>query len=664
MAIRTPAASPTQAAASGRASGSSAGWVHPLAQVQGQVLVEAGAVLAAGVTVQADPSATVRLGPASVLQEGTSIYGRAQGRVLGDDRASYAVWVGDRAFLGYKALVQSPVYIGPGCFIGFRSTLYNARLGAGCVVMMHALVQDVEVPPGKLVPSGSVITQQHQADGLPDVGPADRALVDELSDTAGLVTPTAWREPTGSAFPDRTADSNERDGFGTMTSQLLPPDVVQRARQYLAQGFTIGTEHADSRRYRSGVWQTCSPIQSPRESEVFAALEACLREHSGEYVRMFGIDPRAKQRIAPVTIQRADGKGVAVSGSVAQASSSSSSAYRPAASSTGGPLSAEVVNQVRQYLRQGYRIGAEHADTRRYKSNVWQTCVPIQSSHEGEVFASLERCLAEHVGEYVRLFGIDPKAKRRVAPVTIQRPDGSSPAVSPGSLSSPSVNPPNYSTASSFGSSPGYGGPGSVSGDSAQQVRQWLSQGYHIGAEHADIRRYSSNVWQTCAPITSNRESDVMAALQTCMAEHPNEYVRVFGIDPKAKRRMTPITLQRPGSQVPYQHSPTPAAPASNGFSQSSGNGSAPMGGLSQDVVQQVQQLVNQGCRLSLEHADARRYRSGAWQTGGSLGGSRVSDVLSALESQLRQHSGEYVRLIGIDPKVKKRVLESTIQRP
>lgn len=655
MAIRTPAASPTQTAPGSQ--------VHPLAQVHGQVKVASGAMLAAGVTVQADPDATVRLGSATVLQEGATIYGRTQGRVLGDDRAPYAVWVGDRAFLTYKVLVQSPVYVGSDCFIGFRSTLYNARLGAGCVVMMHALVQDVAVPPGKLVPSGAVITQQHQADSLPDVSAADRALVNELSQTWGVTAPTNWRGPTDSASSYRTTDSNERDGFGTMTSQLLSPDVVQRARQYLAQGLNIGTEHADSRRYRSGVWQTCSPIQSSRESEVFAALEACLREHSGEYVRMFGIDPRAKQRIAPVTIQRADGKSVTVSGDVTQAANTNG-AYRPAASATSGPLSAEVVNQIRQYLSQGYHVGAEHADARRYKSNVWQTCMPIETSREGEVFAALERCLAEHAGEYVRLFGIDPQAKRRVAPVTIQRPDGSSPAISPGSLSSPSVNPPNYSTAPSFGSSPGYGGPGSVSGDTAQQVRQWLSQGYHVGAEHADIRRYSSNVWQTCAPITSNREGDVMASLQTCIAEHPNEYVRVFGIDPKAKRRMTPITIQRPGSQGLQQPSSTPATPAPSNFKPSNGNGAAPMGGLSQDVVQQVQQLVNQGCRLSLEHADARRYRSGAWQTGGSLGGSRVSDVLSALESQLRQHSGEYVRLIGIDPKVKKRVLESTIQRP
>ena len=648
MAIRTPAASPTQTALAPR--------VHPLAQVHGQVMVDSGAVLAAGVTVQADPSATVRLSPASVLQEGTTIYGRTQGRVLGDDRVAYAVWVGDRAFLAYKVLVQSPVYMCPDRVIGFPSTLYNARLGAGCVVMMHALVQDVAVPPGKLVPSGSVITQQHQADSLPDVSPADRALVNELSETSGFATPTEWREPTRSASSYRTADSTERDGFGTMTSQLLPPDVVQRARQYLAQGLTIGTEHADSRRYRSGVWQTCSPIQSNREAEVMAALEACLAEHSGEYVRMFGIDPRAKQRVAPITIQRADGKPVAVSGGAVTAPSSHST-YRPSApspSSSGGPLSPEVVQQVRQYLSQGYRIGTEHADARRYSSNVWQTCSPIQSSREGEVFGALERCLAEHSGEYVRLFGIDPQAKRRIAPITIQRPDGK--PVSVGSSSAGSSSSTSTSSSSN-------GGSAKASGDVAQQVRQWLNQGFHVGAEHADARRYNSNVWQSCTPISSTREGDVMAAINTCIADHPNEYVRVFGIDPKAKRRISAVTVQRPGSKAASSGSSgsSYSAPAS---SPASSNGSAPMGGLSQDLVQQVNQLVNQGYRLSLEHADVRRYRSGAWQTAGALEGNRTSDVLAALESQLRNHSGQYVRLIGIDPKVKKRVLEATIQRP
>jgi carbon dioxide concentrating mechanism protein CcmM len=34
----------------------------------------------------------------------------------------------------------------------------------------------------------------------------------------------------------------------------------------------------------------------------------------------------------------------------------------------------------------------------------------------------LEACLVEHSGEYVRLIGIDPEHKRRVAETIIQRP--------------------------------------------------------------------------------------------------------------------------------------------------------------------------------------------------------------------------------------------------
>ena len=40
--------------------------------------------------------------------------------------------------------------------------------------MMHALIQDVEIPAGKYIPSGAVITNQQQADRLPDVQDSDR----------------------------------------------------------------------------------------------------------------------------------------------------------------------------------------------------------------------------------------------------------------------------------------------------------------------------------------------------------------------------------------------------------------------------------------------------------------------------------------------------------
>jgi len=77
---------------------------------------------------------------------------------------------------------------------------------------------------------------------------------------------------------------------------------------------------------------------------------------------------------------------------------------------------------VRSLLHQGYQIGTEHADKRRFSRNSWQSCTPIESTREAEVLSALEGCLADHQGEYVRLVGIDPKAKRRVLETTIQQP--------------------------------------------------------------------------------------------------------------------------------------------------------------------------------------------------------------------------------------------------
>lgn len=88
----------------------------------------------------------------------------------------------------------------------------------------------------------------------------------------------------------------------------------------------------------------------------------------------------------------------------------------------GSKLSAETQEQIRQLLAQGYRIGMEHADERRFRTQSWHSCAPIQTSDSGDAIAALESCLNEHSGEYVRLIGIDPKAKRRVVETIVQRP--------------------------------------------------------------------------------------------------------------------------------------------------------------------------------------------------------------------------------------------------
>lgn len=104
---------------------------------------------------------------------------------------------------------------------------------------------------------------------------------------------------------------------------------------------------------------------------------------------------------------------------------------------------------------------------------------------------------------------------------------------------------------------------------------------------------------------------------------------------------------------------------SSNGFntsrtpSQSVSNGS-----LDAATQEQIRDLFAQGYRLSIEHANERRVRTNAWQSGASLQGNDASQVMTDLAECLAEHSGEYVRLIGFDPKAKRRVLEKIVQRP
>ncbi|WP_413198617.1 ribulose bisphosphate carboxylase small subunit [Nostoc piscinale] len=85
---------------------------------------------------------------------------------------------------------------------------------------------------------------------------------------------------------------------------------------------------------------------------------------------------------------------------------------------------------------------------------------------------------------------------------------------------------------------------------------------------------------------------------------------------------------------------------------------------ISLETQEQIRQILSQGLKVAFEHVDERRFRTGAWQSCGTIHIDAESDAISTLESHLTEYSGEYVRLVGIDPKAKRRVVETIIQRP
>ncbi|MEA5509108.1 ribulose bisphosphate carboxylase small subunit [Crocosphaera sp. UHCC 0190] len=660
MVVRTAAAPPTpwsKTLAEPRIDESA--YVHSFSNLIGDVQVGANVLIAPGTSIRADEGTPFWIGESTNIQDGVVIHGLEKGRVVGDDGQEYSVWIGKQVCITHMALIHGPAYIGDGCFIGFRSTVFNARVGQGCIVMMHALIQDVEIPPGKYVPSGAVITNQQQADRLPDVTEGDRAFahhVVEINEALRVgyqcADNSACIMPIREQLEKSINDVNQIDYSNSVTSMSLSPEIVTQVRSLLSQGYTIGVEHANQRRFRTKSWLTGGSFNG-RADQVLGELEGCLQEHQGEYVRLIGVDTHAKKRVLEVIVQRPE--DTPGEPSRLTTTKNTSNGHNKTGSNGNGGMDSDITSQVRALLHQGYKVGTEYASQRRFRTSSWLTGPAIESQRESDVIRELQTVLAEHDNEYVRLIGIDSSAKRRVLETVIHRPGEGGKIQSNGTVGSPRVSKGGTSQSSSRG----------LSAEAIAQVRSLLSQGYKIGTEHADQRRFRTKSWQSCSPIDSNRESEVISALEGCLAEHQGEYVRLIGIDSQAKRRVLQTIIQRPGQASSGGASKTTATvtPATRSYS-SNGNGHVATSNLTAEIVTQVRSLLSQGHKIGTEHADKRRFRTKSWQSCSPIDSNRESDVIAALEGCLAEHQGEYVRLIGIDSQAKRRVLETIIQRP
>jgi carbon dioxide concentrating mechanism protein CcmM len=635
-------------------------FVHSFSNLIGDVRIGANVIVAPGTTIRADEGTPFYLGENTNIQDGVVIHGLEQGRVIGDDQNQYSVWIGENTCITHMALIHGPAYVGDNSFIGFRSTVFNARVGAGCIVMMHALIQDVEIPPGKYVPSGAIITSQQQADRLPDVQDQDKEFAHHVvginqalragylcAADSKCIAPI--RDEIAKSYTSNGITVLELERSSEVASNSLGAETIDQLRYLLEQGYKIGTEHVDQRRFRTGSWTSCQPIEPRSIGEAIASLESCLKDHSGEYVRLFGID-KGRRRVLENIIQRPDGDAKPATSFKAPASSHSNGSYSNGNGngSSSGKVNGETVEQIRQLLAGGYKIGMEHVDERRFRTGSWTSCKPVEGTSTNQVISALEECIASHPGEYVRLIGIDTKAKRRVLETIIQRPNGQV-ASSGGQKSFTTSAAPSVTATSNR-----------LSSEVVDQLRQLLAGGSKISIEHVDERRFRTGSWTSTGQIQASSEREAIAALERQLGEYPGEYVRLIGIDPKAKRRVLETIIQRPNGQVTSSGSQksftTSAAP--------SATATATTTRLSSEVVGQLRQLLAGGSKISIEHVDQRRFRTGSWTSTGQIQASSEREAIAAVERQLGEYPGEYVRLIGIDPKAKRRVLETIIQRP
>ena len=93
------------------------------------------------------------------------------------------------------------------------------------------------------------------------------------------------------------------------------------------------------------------------------------------------------------------------------------------ASSPSTVIPPSALQQLKQTLAMGHRLGIEYVDQRRFRVNSWQCYGTLEAStSEAEAQSQLASCLSKFQDHYVRLIAINPQTKQRLTETIVHRP--------------------------------------------------------------------------------------------------------------------------------------------------------------------------------------------------------------------------------------------------
>ncbi|MBW4446785.1 MAG: ribulose bisphosphate carboxylase small subunit [Spirirestis rafaelensis WJT71-NPBG6] len=206
-------------------------------------------------------------------------------------------------------------------FSALRSRIYDEQIRdfihqVGFERVSSRIVNSTEKPPefrnpdfslSRLIEMGNfMVSEQKRVENSQLVDEYNRLNRGRNNQSAptSVVAPVSQPSSNGTIQPAKANGFNKQQGSSTH----LTLETQEQVRQILSQGYKIGIEHVDERRFRTGSWQSFAVPQIDAESDAISTLEFFLAEHSNEYVRLVGIEPKAKRRVVETIIQRPNGK--------------------------------------------------------------------------------------------------------------------------------------------------------------------------------------------------------------------------------------------------------------------------------------------------------------------------------------------------------------------
>jgi len=146
-------------------------FIHPLAAVIGHVVIGKKVFVAPFASVRGDEGHPIFLGEESNVQDGVVIHALeterdgkpVEAHLVEDAGKKYAVYIGRRVSLSHQVQIHGPA------FVGMKSLVFRSRVGRGCVVEPGSILMGVTIGDARVVPAGTVLRDQLQADSLPRV---------------------------------------------------------------------------------------------------------------------------------------------------------------------------------------------------------------------------------------------------------------------------------------------------------------------------------------------------------------------------------------------------------------------------------------------------------------------------------------------------------------
>ncbi|WP_407356342.1 carbonate dehydratase [Methanolobus sp. WCC5] len=135
-------------------------WVSETAIIVGDVTIGDNVYVAHNAIIRADePGSSIRIGDSCNVQDNVIIHSLSNSEVVIENNTS----------LAHGCIVHGPCVIGKGCFVGFGSVVFDCKIGNDALILHNSTVRAVQIPSGKVVSDGQVLTKQEDVQDLEEI---------------------------------------------------------------------------------------------------------------------------------------------------------------------------------------------------------------------------------------------------------------------------------------------------------------------------------------------------------------------------------------------------------------------------------------------------------------------------------------------------------------